>query len=134
LDLMLLIEKIDERPVIVEGKRDKIAMQTLGAGNVISLEGKRVDQLADILEGEKSVVVLTDFDQEGKKLAGRITSFLEKFGINSDVELRREFLKETKKTHIENLIHLKEDDIHGKISAINNKIHNRDIDRSRRCG
>ena len=39
------LEKIQDKPIIVEGKKDKIALENLGCSNVIMLNGTMQDYL-----------------------------------------------------------------------------------------
>lgn len=60
------IEKDREKLVIVEGVKDKRALESLGFSNVNFLN----KNLIEFCEGfcEKEVLILTDLDREGKKL------------------------------------------------------------------
>ncbi len=74
-------------PVIVEGKRDKAALETLGLrGEVITFNrGVRVHDFCEhIAENHAEVVLLTDWDREGdalhKKLGRELKGRWEVFG------------------------------------------------------
>lgn len=57
-------------PVIVEGIKDKQSLEMLGIKqNVITLQGKSLLQIDEVFMDKKEVIILTDFDAEGKKLA-----------------------------------------------------------------
>ena len=91
----LLNEAKDEK-VIVEGKRDKVALKNLGFEKVWTINrNKSLYYVASGFEG--SVLVLTDFDPEGEKLAKKLTRYLVKMGCKVDKKkrkkLRRIFLK-----------------------------------------
>jgi len=76
--------------IIVEGRKDKAALRRLGlAGPIVCFKssGKGlVDFLGDI--DAKKVIVLTDFDKEGKDISARITEELAHLNIKTDDTLR----------------------------------------------
>ena len=80
--------------IVVEGPRDVEALRSLNfKGRVIicSKVGVSEAELAESLADEaSSVVILTDFDEEGRSLNKRLTSILERRGIKVEVGLRRE--------------------------------------------
>ena len=76
-------------PVIVEGKRDVEVMEELGVEEIIPLNGRPLYKVAkDVSENFEEVLVLTDFDSEGMKLAKKINSFLGKFDVVPKNSLR----------------------------------------------
>jgi 5S rRNA maturation endonuclease (ribonuclease M5) len=131
-DLAEFVEDIADRLVIVEGKKDGMALKSLGVKNIILLNGRPLAQLAlhvsksrascGIGEGKKEVVILTDFDSKGKQLAARLDYLLRKHKVMVNSRLRRKFMK-FGKGRIEDLNeNLKEGDVHGKVSSNFNKI------------
>ena len=84
LELKNLVEKMNfEIPcIIVEGRKDKEAMEKIG------YKGK-VFYANAFKKAKSKIVILTDFDEEGKEIAKRITKTLgEK---NVDKYFREEF-------------------------------------------
>jgi 5S rRNA maturation endonuclease (ribonuclease M5) len=78
------------KPLLVEGKRDKAALQSIGVKNRVFLINmtpdelcKRVARLAD------EAVVLTDFDDAGEKLGKRVEEALYSYNVLPDMEVRR---------------------------------------------
>ncbi|MDI6736943.1 MAG: hypothetical protein QME12_00305 [Nanoarchaeota archaeon] len=63
------IEKLKDEniPVIVEGSNDRKSLNELGLNNIIILKGKPLYKLVESID-DKEVAVLTDLDEEGKKL------------------------------------------------------------------
>ncbi len=47
--------------------------------------------LAESLKGESSIVLFTDFDEEGQRLNSHLTQLLEGRGVKVEVGLRRQF-------------------------------------------
>ena len=94
-----LFESLDEvrgETVIVEGARDKSALMNIGFHDVHTINrNKGLYDISYTFEGE--VLVLTDFDPEGEKLAGKLTKYLTKLGCKvkkrKRSQLRRIFLK-----------------------------------------
>lgn len=80
--------------VVVEGPRDVEALRSLNfKGRVIicSKVGVSEAELAESLADEaSSVVILTDFDEEGRSLNKRLTRLLERRGLKVERGLRRE--------------------------------------------
>ena len=86
--------------VIVEGKKDKLALEEFGITKVVTLN----KPLFEIVESvcDKEVVVLTDLDREGRKLYSRLKRELGFRGIKVNDKLR-EKLFENKVCCVESL-------------------------------
>lgn len=81
--------------VVVEGLRDVEALRLIGFEGRIEV-CSRVNvsdyDLAESLKEEAaSVVLLTDFDEEGRRLNRHLTRLLEGRGVKVEVGLRRQF-------------------------------------------
>ena len=108
-----IIEKIKEEIeegkliILVEGKKDKAALLHLGIKEkVFILNGKDIwNRLEDIANKnqKKDILILTDFDKEGKKLYGKITKDCEQLGMKINKKYREFFQKKTKASHVEGL-------------------------------
>ncbi len=62
-------------PFIVEGKRDKDSLRKLGFnGPIIMISGSKLHEVAEKSRGQE-VIVLTDFDEEGERLALTVLSY-----------------------------------------------------------
>ncbi|HLC39270.1 MAG TPA: toprim domain-containing protein [archaeon] len=140
-------------PIIVEGIKDKRVLTQLGFDYIVDISGTAIDNLADKvrLTGTKSVIILTDFDEEGQSKASRLTNIFQRHHISvlSSVRQRVRSLFKIHKieelTHFTKLIDLSPsqfhssqitnitgDDYHGKVSSIHDKIFNRSRVYSRR--
>lgn len=77
--------------VIVEGKRDRIALQKLGIRNKVTLINQSPDKVAERVasHGAGEAVVLTDFDGTGEELAQRMCDALHSHGVRPDLDFRR---------------------------------------------
>ncbi len=127
-ELVEYAAELADKLVIAEGKKDGMALKRLGVKNIILLNGRPLAELALHVskssvttvggERKKEVVILTDFDSEGKKLAARLNYLLKKHKVMVNSRIRRKFMK-FGKTRIEDL---KEGDVHGKVSSNFNKI------------
>src|SRR3989338_6649679 len=83
--------------IIVEGKKDKIALQKLGFGNIMELDKKPLFQVAEKVSNlTKECIILTDLDKKGKQLYGRLSHDLQAMGIKINNELRNFLFKKTK--------------------------------------
>src|SRR3989338_5410082 len=90
--------------VIVEGKKDKIALQKLGLNNIIELSKKPIFQIVeDIANSNDECVILTDLDKEGKQLYSKLNSNLQKNGVKINNKFREFLFKHTKLRQIEGI-------------------------------
>ncbi len=99
-----LLKDIKERGtlVVVEGVKDKRALESFGIKNIFTLKKPLYAVVEEIASAEKEVVLLTDLDEEGKKLYHQLSRDLQKHGVKVDNRLR-EFLFTTKLRHVEGL-------------------------------
>ncbi len=85
------LRKVSESSaVIVEGKRDRQALQKLGIKNIFTLEGKRLTDLPDLLEGFEKVVLLFDLDKHGERINSKVKEILTKQGYILIEDFREE--------------------------------------------
>lgn len=79
-------------PIVVEGRKDREAIERLGIkGRVVEVKSSRqvvVDVLDEVSGGE--VILLVDFDRDGVELAKHIISYLESEGVKVDSTYWRE--------------------------------------------
>ena len=105
-DLGLYLNKLKKsnKIIIVEGKKDKEALEKLGIKNIIELSKKPLFQvIEDIADNGKECVILTDLDKKGKELYGKINSGLQKFGVKIDNSFRAFLYKTTQLRQIEGI-------------------------------
>lgn len=94
--------------VLVEGKRDVVAMRGLGyAGPIftVSILTSRAPTREKLRAQVRKMIIMTDLDSEGRRLASRYMKFLTKEGIQVSLDQRRRLSKASKGVflHIENL-------------------------------
>jgi len=96
-ELITVIARLKEEggryPVIVEGRKDERALREMGlSGTVLRLDtGKSVFNFCEGLRGEYDrVIILTDWDRRGGRLARALREGLMANGIAYDVELRKQ--------------------------------------------
>lgn len=83
------MEKI-ESPVVVEGKSDAEALRELGVEDIITLQGKPLYKVSeDLSERTDEVVILTDYDREGRKLAKKLNNYFTSYGVLPNRRIRR---------------------------------------------
>jgi 5S rRNA maturation endonuclease (ribonuclease M5) len=96
-ELNELLDKIEYLVpiVVVEGPRDAEALRQIGFKGRIELfsrvnlsESDFIDSLATVAA---SVVILTDFDSEGRRINRNLIRLFERRGVRVEVGLRREF-------------------------------------------
>ena len=78
-------------PILVEGIKDKKCLSKLGFKNVYPISGKSVPEIIDELSLFRSIVILTDFDAEGKKKAKLLNKLFESHGIKINTKFRYDF-------------------------------------------
>ena len=86
-ELFELLGKVKGEQVIVEGKRDKSALCLLGFKNVLTIN-KGIYETAEKVKKDK-IIILTDFDSEGRQIAKKLNLFLQSLGFRVDRETRR---------------------------------------------
>ena len=89
--------------VIVEGKKDKIALEKLGVRNIITLNKPLYLVVEDVASRYKKAVILTDLDKEGMALYGRLSSDLQSHGVSVDNSFRNSLFRNTKLRQIEGI-------------------------------
>lgn len=94
--------------VIVEGEKDEKALQQLNIKNVFKIAGSSLEAFVEHLPKDKKIIILTDFDKEGKELAKKLGKILSLYGYEVDEQKRKEFKAIFKITKIEELINLKQ--------------------------
>ena len=85
------LEELKEGWVLVEGLKDKSALEKLGIGKILTISGNlkiSCEKLACEHESEK-VYVLTDLDRRGDEQAKRAIEVLESHSIRGDLEMRK---------------------------------------------
>lgn len=101
------LSKAKEMLVIVEGIKDKLALEELGFQNifVINENNKSLNEKIEEIEklaGKQKILILTDFDKKGKQLYLRLKSELSQRKIKLANKFRGILLKQ-KVSHIEGL-------------------------------
>ena len=92
------------RIIIVEGKKDRRALEKLGFKNIVELNKKPLFQIIeDISNKNKECDILTDLDKKGKELYGKLNSGLCRYGVKVDNKFREFLQKNTRLSHIEGL-------------------------------
>lgn len=107
-----LIEEIKNADilVIVEGKKDREALQKLGINNIIELSKKPLFQIVeDVANSNDECIILTDLDKKGKELFGKLNSDLQKRGLSVNNKFRDFLFRHTKLRQIEGMTSYLED-------------------------
>ena len=85
-ELLKLLRENNQKQAIVEGKRDKIALYSLGFTKIIEIN-HGIYETTERLE-EKTVIILTDFDHEGREIAKKFNKILPPLGYKVDKQTR----------------------------------------------
>jgi 5S rRNA maturation endonuclease (ribonuclease M5) len=99
-----LKQESEDKIIVVEGIKDKKALESFGIKNIITLKKPLFAVIEDIVDSKKGCILLTDLDKKGKELYSKLSSKLNQFGVKIDNSFR-EFLFKTKLRQIEGLIH-----------------------------
>jgi len=97
IELKNLINKKDGTIIVVEGKRDRVALERFGIFNVYDLKGRNFHTFAEFIADTikpSLVILLTDFDPEGEEIGKKLKSVFYKYNLNVDTSFR-ETLRET---------------------------------------
>ena len=101
-----LIDKVKDSDIliIVEGRKDRAALNKIGIQNIIELSKKPLYQIVEEVSGSNNeCIILTDLDKKGKELYGRLNSDLQRRGVKVNNKLREFLFKNTKIRQIEGL-------------------------------
>ena len=121
-ELLEYFDEIKSLPVVVEGKKDKAMLKTLGFTKIITLNKKGLYESVSKYEEEK-IIILTDFDEKGEELAKKLELFLRKSDKRSRNKIRKLFRKNNITT-VEGLRKIvKKVMLHGEIGSGHGKIY-----------
>ncbi|MCK4634954.1 MAG: hypothetical protein KAT37_03710 [Candidatus Aenigmarchaeota archaeon] len=83
-----LLDEIKDFKIIVEGIKDKKALEEFGFSDVSTINrNKGLYDVAMSFKGE--VLVFTDFDSEGEEISKKLSELLRKTGCRVDTNTRR---------------------------------------------
>src|SRR3989338_2016535 len=105
-EIMENVRKLRESSavVIVEGIKDKLALEELELKNIVTLNKRPLfEVIEEVSDNYKECAILTDLDKEGKKLFGKLNSGLSLHGVKVDNNFREFLFKKTKLRQIEGL-------------------------------
>ncbi|HUK28679.1 MAG TPA: toprim domain-containing protein [Candidatus Acidoferrales bacterium] len=96
--LQKLIERISDesqqgRVIVVEGMKDRDSLRSMGVrGRILCLKSSRKNTVnfAEELDGEREVILLTDFDREGVFLAKQLARTLNSQNVQANLLFWRE--------------------------------------------
>ncbi|MEM5882782.1 MAG: toprim domain-containing protein [Candidatus Aenigmatarchaeota archaeon] len=117
-----------EVPIIVEGIKDEEAIRKLGFQKIVKISGKPLEKVFEEVSNYNSVVILSDFDEEGKKIFAKLRKLFSSHKIKVHTFLRNKIkstFKIKKIEEINSLTKFMEDDYYGKTCSIYDKIFNR---------
>jgi 5S rRNA maturation endonuclease (ribonuclease M5) len=91
--LKRVLEELNEKDavIIVEGKKDRAALQRIGVRGRIELVNRSSEELSRRISGEKEAILLTDFDDAGEEICRRMQESLSSYNVKADVDFRRKF-------------------------------------------
>ncbi len=124
------IKKIGDIPILVEGRKDRQALTRFGVKNILDISGRTPEKVLDqtLNNNINTIIVLTDFDEEGEKKSKQFTKLFEANGIKVNSKARYK-IKSLINTHqiegLNSFIKSFGDDYNGKISSVYYKIFDR---------
>ncbi|OMH41083.1 toprim domain-containing protein [Desulfurobacterium indicum] len=96
MELKNFINRTENTIIVVEGKRDKIALKKFGIDRVYPLKGKGFHDFAQILSDEikpQSIILITDFDPEGEIIFQKLQKIFSRYNLPIDTSFREELRK-----------------------------------------
>jgi 5S rRNA maturation endonuclease (ribonuclease M5) len=93
-----VLEELRGRILIVEGKKDERALRGLGIRRIIRVDSRPIERVVRdaVLAAEKhknrEIIVLTDFDRTGRKLAAKMRLILQSRKIHANSRVRRDVM------------------------------------------
>ena len=99
----LLLLKEQNILVVVEGAKDRLALNYLGVDNVITLNKPLFAIVEEVARVANECVVLTDLDGEGRRLYARLARDLNNHGVKVNNAFRNFLFRETSLRQIEGL-------------------------------
>jgi 5S rRNA maturation endonuclease (ribonuclease M5) len=78
------------KPVIVEGRKDEQALKSLGVTGKMVFAKKGLKTIIDVISEiedkcPKEVILMLDFDREGRELTEKLKNHMEKAGIKANI-------------------------------------------------
>ena len=96
--------KRSHKAIIVEGPKDKSALETLGIRRIFVLSKRSLLETAEEIAGRyDEVVILTDLDRKGRELYSKLSKDLSRLGVKVDRKFREWLFKETELRQIEGI-------------------------------
>ena len=97
-EVLLKIDDLSKNfPILVEGKKDERTLRQLGInGIIVHLSGQSLFETAERMVNFRKVIILTDFDKRGEKIARQISKYLEEQGTYPIMTYRTKILSITK--------------------------------------
>ncbi len=93
-----------EKTIIVEGPKDRDALEYFGIKNIVMLSRKPLFEIIeDVAASSREAIILTDFDRKGRELYGKLSSGLQRLGVEVDNKFR-EYLQRTRLSHVQGLV------------------------------
>lgn len=81
-----LKEESNEKIILVEGKKDKEALEKFGIKNVVQLKNRPIFKLT---KSKREVIILVDNDEEGEKILRRILQGFQLNRVKFDLRFRK---------------------------------------------
>jgi len=83
-------ESRNGKPIIVEGRKDEQALKRLGVTGKIVFAKKGLKTIIDVVseiedKNPKEVILMLDFDREGRELTEKLKNHMEKAGIKTNI-------------------------------------------------
>lgn len=103
LDDWIIHLKSSNKLVVVEGKKDRAVLKSLGIINIITLNKPLFQIVESISEITKECILLPDLDREGRKIYSYLKKNLERRGVKVDSKYREFLFSNSEVTNIEGL-------------------------------
>ena len=97
-DIQRVLDELKDEILIVEGRKDVKALRSLGLEHIMPVNSRPIEKVVtdmeSLMEKHKSreVIVLTDFDRAGRRLASRFNLALQSRKIHANSRIRRDVM------------------------------------------
>jgi len=97
-EIQKVLDSLKGNILIVEGRKDESALRSLGIRHIVKINSRPIAKVATDVDSmaekhkNREVIVLTDFDRTGRRLASQIRLLLQSRKIHANSRIRRDVM------------------------------------------
>ncbi len=98
-----LNELAEDIPIVVEGKKDKLALERIGIkGNFILMNGMPIYEFCTMVaKKHREIIILVDLDSGGERIYRKMKHYFSQLGVKVNDKFRNVFLRKLNITKVE---------------------------------